>query len=536
MPETVPIQYGDLFEFLEDYRASISQLQYGIAPGSVQEGEDVALAVAVPILEEVITLYGQAGEGEGGGAAVHIDPEAGDGMSRLEGFYRFVGQVVESMLVSGRFQVTGQWAAGGGAAAVAQGVAKASGSSANSLDDASGPAQMEGDVSEKALTEVLMELYRTKARGVLEIHSEAGRRVAYVDKGGIVQWASDPIVQDDCLGVLLAKATKIDQLQLRKSLEMMNETGQQQGQCFIDMGVLTFPQLVVSLMTQVELITRGVMRSDTGTYAFHPQPKLAKSFITPPMKAAAFLFAYFRKRFGMASTVELDQLVIKDMDRYTLLAKDVPVGDMKLKKPEQRFLEIVGGKSYRFREIFTVSNMGRVTTLQALLTLMELGMLTFVEGEDINQRIAELTTKLNTKLYNLDGANPFDALEIHWTSLDHQVKTGYDSLKTEWTRFGRNTQLPPEVEEKRTQILAALDNAFAAIGQKSKRVLVRKEHFEDQQHDFSAELLFKQGEMLMVRGEWKEVLDCLEKATELMPRDGKYRQLLQVARSKAGGA
>jgi hypothetical protein len=209
---------------------------------------------------------------------------------------------------------------------------------------------------------------------------------------------------------------------------------------------------------------------------------------------------------------------------------------MKLKKPEQRFLQIVGGKSYRFREIFTVSNMGRVTTLQALLTLMELGMLTFVEGEDINQRIAELTKKLNTKLYNLDGANPFDTLEIHWTSLDHQVKTGYDSLKTEWTRFGRNTQLPPEVEEKRTQILAALDNAFAAIGQKSKRVLVRKEHFEDQQHDFSAELLFKQGEMLMVRGEWKQVLDCLEKATELMPRDGKYRQLLQVARSKAAGA
>ncbi len=530
MPETVPIQYGDLFEFLEDYRSSISQLQYTVsADGAVQKGEDVALAVAVPVLEEVVTLYGQVGGGADGAVAIQIDPEAGDGMSRLEGFYRFVGQVVESMLVSGRFQVTGQYASGSGAPA--PGSAHAPAASA----DLSGEALLSGKVDEKSMTELLMELYRTKARGVLEIKSEAGRRLAYVDKGGIVQWASDPIIQDECLGVLLAKAKKIDQSQLRESLELMNSTGQQQGQCFIDMGVLTFPQLVVSLMTQVDLITRTIMRGSDGTFAFHAQQKLDKEFITPPMKAAAFLYAFFRKRFAQASTVELDGMVVDFMDRYTVLAKDVPIGDMKLKKPELRFLEIVGARSYRSREIFTVSNMGRASTLQALMTLLELDMLSFVEGEDTAQRLAGFQKKLSAKINSLDGANPFDVLEIHWTSLDRQFKEGYEKSRTEWERFGRGMKFPPEVEAMRGRILESLAAAYERVGEKKKRVLVRKEYFEDQQHEFSADLLFKQGDMLMVRGRWDEVIECFEKASELMPRDGKYKQMLQLARSKKAG-
>lgn len=533
MPETVPIQYDDLFEFLEDYRASFSQLQYPVMPGAVQEGDEVTLAVAVPVLEEVISLYGRAGGAEAEGQPVHIDPEAGDGMHRLEGFYRFVGQVVESMLVSGRFQVTGQWGAGGPSTATASTTGAASAAPSVAL----GQAQLQGEVNEASMTELLMELYRTKARGVIEIQSEAGRRMAYVDKGGIVQWASDPIIQDECLGVLLAKAKKIDQTQLRRSLELMNETGQQQGQCFIDMGVLTFPQLVVSLMTQVELVARGVMRSGEGTYAFYPRETLDKSFITPPMKAGAFLYAYYRRRFAALPTSDLESRVQEHLDRYTVLAKDVPVGDMKLKKPEQRFLQIVGSRSYRFREIFTVSNMGRAATLQALLTLIELGMFEFVEGEDTEQRLDGYRKRLTKKVYNLEGANPFDVLELHWTSLDREVEAGYEGLKNEWTRFGRGMTFPSDMEAMRKKILDALEAAYGQIGQKRKRVLVRKEHFEDQQHEFSADLLFKQGEMLMVRGQWDEVIACFEKASELMPRDGKYKQMLQIARSKkaAGG-
>jgi hypothetical protein len=525
VPETVPIQYGDLFEFLEDYRASISQLQYSL-PAAVRsrKGDDIALAVAVPILEEVITLYGRIGDG-----GIHIDPESGDGMSRLEGFYRFVGQVVESMLVSGRFQVTGQWAAGGAAGAV--GAAAAAGETP-SPDVPVGQALLSGDLNEKSLTSLLMELYRTKARGILEITSDAGKRVAYVDKGGIVQWASDPIVQEECLGVLLARAKKIDKGQLRKSLELMNSTGQQQGQCFIDMGVLTFPQLVVSLMTQVELITRGIMRSPAGTYAFHPLAKLSKSYVTPPMKAAAFLFSYYRKAFTNVSAQTLDDRVAGYMDRYTVLAKDVPIGDMKLKKKEAKFLSIIGARSYRFREIFTVSNLGRAVTLQALLTLIELEMLQFVEGEDLVQRLEGFEKSLKAKILSMDEASPFDILELHWTSLDHQVKEGYETRISEWKRFGRGTELPPELEAMRKKILDTLDVAYGAIGETGKRVLIRKRYYEEQQHEFSADLLFAQGEMLMVRGRWDDVIDCFSKASELRPREGRYKQMLNVARNK----
>jgi hypothetical protein len=84
----------------------------------------------------------------------------------------------------------------------------------------------------------------------------------------------------------------------------------------------------------------------------------------------------------------------------------------------------------------------------------------------------------------------------------------------------------------RKKILDTLDVAYGAIGETGKRVLIRKRYYEEQQHEFSADLLFAQGEMLMVRGRWDDVIDCFSKASELRPREGRYKQMLNVARNK----
>ena len=110
MPYSVPIQYADLFEFLEDYRANVGQLSYTVpATQPLMPGEEVAIQFMVPVLEEVVTVFGRVTSPMGEFAAVQLDGQ-GDGVARLEGFYRFVGKLVESLLYSGRFKVSGQWA------------------------------------------------------------------------------------------------------------------------------------------------------------------------------------------------------------------------------------------------------------------------------------------------------------------------------------------------------------------------------------------------------------------------------------------
>ena len=541
MPISVPIAYGDLFEFLEDYRQHLGQLQYTVKTDErAKVGDDVTLMIDVPVMNERVSVHGRVMAPMKGMVGLQLSQEDG-GLAQLEGFYRFIGQVVEQMLVSGRFKVVGQWedgaapvyAAGAGGAQPAQQAAAA----ASEYPDPAmlGPAERTGEATLEALTELLMTLYSESANGVLEFKSEEGRRLAYVKKGGIVQFINDPVVEEECLGALLARAGRLTREQLNASLQMMNDTGEKQGQCLIEMGVLTFPQLVMSLMTQVEIIARNVLKAGSGTWGWWPLPNLPSSFVTPPMKTPGFLYGYYKKYFATMSKDITAERAGAVMDKYCVLSKTVNWGDMRLKKAELRFMEILGGKSWRFREVFTVSNLGRGTTEQILLALLEMGMLTIVEEEDRGQVEQRWRDQLSKKLLFMKDQNPFEVLEVHWTSRTEQVEEAYKRMRTEYENFGKGTPLPEDVDATRRGILEQIEGAYRALHQTAIRQETRKKYFEPMQHDFSADLLFRQGEMLMVRHQWANALENFERAIELMPNEGKYRKFREMARQQRGG-
>ena len=540
MPVSVPIQYDDLFEFLEDYRSSISQLQYTIPVDEpLNSGDEVAVQFTVPVLGEVVTAYGTVGEVDDEAADVNLDPDAGDGIPQLEGFYRFVGSLVEAMLTSGRFKVTGQWAEGAqpmvpaGASQAAVAAAMADGKKFDTA--ALGEPASAGQVEEVQMTELLMDLYQRRATGVLEVRSETGRRLGWMKQGGFVQWENDPVIEEECLGVLLTRAGKLTEEQLKASLARMNETGQRQGECLIESGALTFPQLVMSLMTQAEIVTRNVFAMKDGSWSWYPLETLPGDFVTPPMKTPGFLFGYYKRRVTQTSKSDIEKMQVPLMDQYTILREGVNWDDLRLKKTEMGLIDILSKKSYRYREIFSVSNMGRGPTIQVLLALVQLGVLGFVESEDAEQVMERLRGQLETKLNHQMEQNPFEMLEVHWTSRTDAVKQSYARMKDEYARFGKGRELAPDVEERRLKILANIEKAFKRLNEKTIRQETRKQYYEVQQHDFSADLLFRQGEMLLMRKKYADAIDNLERACELMPTIGKYRQMLQQAKRESGG-
>lgn len=534
MPETVSIQYGDLFEFLEDYRTNISQLSYsvGMPTTPLEVGDDVVLQITVPVMDEVVAVHGRVMAPMGDRAGLQLNPDDGDGLPRLEGFYRFVGRLVESMLVSGRFKVTGQWASGAAPAGAPRAAAAPAGAPAppSALDLPA--ASLNGTMGRKELTELFMQLYREKAMGVLQVQGPQGLRRAWMKQGGIVAWESEPVIEEECLGVLLARAGKITEEQLKQTLQMMNETGMKQGECLIEMGVFTFPQVVMSLMTQVELITRNVFSEGTGTWSFHPMPALLQDFVTPPLKSPGFLFKFFKRHFSTMPADELTALEAPLMDRYTVLS-DYNWDDFRLSKTERALVDILSKRSRRYRQMFSVSNVGRAATTQLLLALIEVGGLRFQDAEDEAQVFGRLRQELELKLTYQREQNPFERLEVHWTSRTPQVEEGYERIRKEYENYGRNANLPPEIDALRNEILANVDEAFEALKDVPRRQAERKKYFEPQQHEFSADLLFRQGEMLMVRQKWPEVIDGFERAIELMPNIPKYRQFLKQAKAKA---
>jgi tetratricopeptide (TPR) repeat protein len=260
---------------------------------------------------------------------------------------------------------------------------------------------------------------------------------------------------------------------------------------------------------------------------------LEQDFATPPMKAPGFLFRYFQKRFATMAEAELQRRQDPLMDRYTVLAKDLQWDDLRLKKDERRFIDILGERSWRFREVFTVSNFGRAATTQLLLALIELGALGFVDTEDARQTHDRWRKQLGLKWDNMENQNPFEVLEIHWTSRTSQVEAAFARLKKEYEGFGRGQALPEDLDALRLRILDKVTRSWEAVRDTARRQEERKKHYEPQQLEFSAELLFKQGEMLIVRGRWPEVIDNFERAVELMPNVSKYKQFLENARRQS---
>ena len=534
-PVRTSLSYGDLFEFLEDYRTNLKQLTSTVpVPRPVRVGDDVAVAVRVPVFETDVVVQGRVMAPMGNQAGLQLD-SADAGLKQLEEHYAFLGRLVKELLVSGRFQVTGQWADGAAPVAAAGAAPRRA---AGLVDPATlGAPSKEGSLDRDSMTALLMDLHSRQTTGVIEMRIGTQRRLAYLKGGGIVQYVNDPVVERECLGVLLARAGRLTPEQLEESLEKMNQTGEQQGQVLIQMGLLSFPQLVMSLMTQVEIVTRGILGADEGgTWRFWELSELPSTVVTPPMKTAAFLFDFHKKRYKSLPREVLQNQLEPLLDQFCKLGPNVNWEDMRLKKAEARLVEILAERSYRFREVFSVSNLNRGATEEVLLALQDLGLLEIEAEEDTTQVHDRWLAELEKKALFMRDQNPFERLEAHWTSRTKHIEAAYQRMKAEYEGFGRGKKLPPRVDELRKEILGHIEEAYRALATTAARQETRKQHYEAMQHEFSADLLFKQGEMLMVRERWADALDNFERAIELNPREPKFRKFRDMVAGRAGGA
>ncbi len=554
--------FDSLFEFLDTYRADIGDGYVGVAveEGSPSSGMACSVTLHVPAFEEEVTIAGEVVDVLDDGVVVRLD-DAGEGFERLAWMFDLCGRVIEQMLATGRFKVAGRPSAGrigdagrpagelpageqpaagdGGPETSAQTTAPETGAAAGAVlgaADADGvPPGMEpdasGELDQEVIIRLMMDAYRERFTGVLRIDHPLGTSTVFFDKGGPVRVADDPVVVEECLGVLLQRAGRIDEAQLKASLEMMNETGKLQGECLIEMGLLTFPVLVMALMKQTQMKMLRLYEQAEGRYARYPLERHRQTHITPPLKVPGILYKTLRARYEEMAGHELAEIQRPKMDLYSRITLDFPVDDLQLKRSETEFLEILSSRSYRLREIYTVSNMGRRLTAVNLMALLDLGILVLQADEDTAQVIEKLHDQLDDKLRTMEEQNHFERLELHWSARDDDVEKGYSRLREKWESIGGQVDLPEEHRRMQQQVLDALRESYEALRRAPERQEYRREVYEAQQIAFSADIFFRQGEMLMIKKRWPEVLDNFQRAAELRPDVRKYANAVKAARS-----
>jgi hypothetical protein len=551
------LRYPDLTTFLVAYPSTLG-VNALVLPGHTLDGEpapELKVDLVLPVVGRVGPLVGQvvAAMPDGGVALriVETPPQVAAAVQQLLG----LAEQVKGWLVTSGQLVPPTTAAtvsaeevaglrvrirelearvalgGGGGAGTSTGApeARVRGLGVPTV----GAPTLSGDLVDRSLRDALMALAVEKQTGMLSLTRPDGRvRYGFWSKGGPVAWRTEPVEEQEVLGMLLFRAGSLTKEQLAESLAIMERTGSRQGEALIEMGVCTFPQLVLMLQKQADFVLQRALREREGTWTFHLLDELPERFLTPPIRVASTLYRALLAHTREMPAQELAALLRPWLDHYVAVVPGVErtFDEMKLTAEEQQFVQIIQRTPYRLREIFSVSSLSRSQTASALWCLYDLNLLEMrAESSGVREKerfVADLASRrLNSRAKTL-----FERLDLHWICSSTDVETNYKRLKAEWpvalaTRHG---------EEHRAVLLeinTAMDEAFAVLSVDAKRREYRSSIIEKSKIDQSAEMLSKKGEMAIMKAASREALDCFNKALELAPGNAEYREGLNRSRN-----
>jgi hypothetical protein len=356
-------------------------------------------------------------------------------------------------------------------------------------------------------------------------------RYGFWDRGGPVGWRTDPLAEDEVLGTLLFQAKQVTKEQVQESLELMEQTGSRQGEAMVQMGIMTYPQLVMVLGKQNEFVLQRVMQDRKGEWFFHLLPSLPEQFLAPAIKVPSLLFRALYSRARDLNSKELASLLAPRLDQYLSLDEDSKqvLAEMKFLKKERGLVDVIASSSWRLRELYSVSPLSRAITSAAIWALDEMGFLEFDETEDLERYLARVAGRIARKKAQLRDSH-FGVLEIHWICLIEDIEESYRRLKEEF-KASRFHDLSEENLQDLTRINERIEEAYAEIHNDRSRRVYRATVIEKDSIVQSAELLGKQGEMAIMRNDRREAVGCFAKASELVPAEARFRDGLQRASS-----
>jgi tetratricopeptide (TPR) repeat protein len=400
-------------------------------------------------------------------------------------------------------------------------------------DVSSAAAKVTGSLGDRSLQDAVLRAAVERWTGLLTLTLDDGRtRYGFWNKGGPVAFRTDPVAEDEVLGVLLFQAGQITKEQLGASLERMKESGQRQGEAFIDMGLMTFSQLIMVLGKQAEFVFSRLLAEVSGTWSFHDLDVLPEQYLPPPARAPSLIYRALLSRARAMPAAELASAHRDNIDQYIKFnAELVPVlADIQFDANERKLLGILRGRTWRMREAFSVSPISRQATACVLWALMEMGFLGFERTEDRERYLRRLTEQVSRKTRQLANCTHFDTLEVHWISLPAEIQSAHQRLLEEYD--------PAQYEDPPGELIRAMEfvrqrlgEAYAVLSSDDRRRTYRKELLEPMMIRQSAELLSKKGEMAIMRKDRREAMTCFAKALELQPGNPAYREGMQRART-----
>ncbi|MEM6370999.1 MAG: DUF4388 domain-containing protein [Myxococcota bacterium] len=384
-------------------------------------------------------------------------------------------------------------------------------------------------------------LAREKQTGVLEIHRAEGTSCQiYFYQGDVAFVEVKPFEESVSLGRILIAQKKVNETGLREALERARGSHRLLGRMLILLGIIKRGELVAALREQCRAKIDATFGWSAGRYAWGPwrdPPGEADLVVT---RSLGVLARHVRVLLEHTSGRDLELLfgsgmagvmVVQDLDRLATT--------LQLQPKELRFLELQLDGKRSVHDAVTGSPIGRLGALRLLATCLALGLARFTDdsqsmdledsaGPASGSKEADLEAQLQEELTRLEGSNHFDVLGVHWSSHQRSYREAWERRRSAYDRKNY-AEAPEKLEALAAKIRACIDAAYEAIKSEGPRSAYRRRLFDSTERQYAADMLVKQGEIALMRGDRVRALESFETALELHPSQ-KVKALLTQAR------
>lgn len=411
---------------------------------------------------------------------------------------------------------------------------------------------LKGNLKNISLSKLLAHLNHMRKTGTLKIETPIFTKKVYLVKGDAIFASST--YEDDRLGEMLIKTGKITMEQYDRSVELLKQTKKRQGAILVELGYITPKDLFWGVKFQVKEIIYSLFQLEDAEYEFIEDEIPQNEVITLKMSMGNLIYEGV-KRIDNWTRIRKE---MPDTDTILKLSKNPATlfQDIELTPQDKKMLTMVDGKK-TIKDLINSSWIGSFEAMKILYVLWSIGILEpkeLVEKpieeietlsiDDILQPVSEeeeVFKRRVEKVYStLNTLTPYELLEVDRTIDEENLIKNYYRLSKEFHPDRYFLSGDPSLKDKLSIIFDAITNAYnrlkEEISSKEKEYVAAtktdKEKVLDLSNKEESEKQFKKGIEEFKKGNFRESVECLKRATKLQPDNAKYWNYLSLSLTK----
>lgn len=201
---------------------------------------------------------------------------------------------------------------------------------------------------------------------------------------------------------------------------------------------------------------------------------------------------------------DLNRAPVIRADRKPILRR------LPLQQREQRMIDAQLDGEHSGNFLIDHGGLGKHTAASLLMMLSVFDLLAWEDPE--RQRAASLTDALEAFADRVERVNYFDALGVHWSTADGEIRERYRKAQQEYGEGSVNHGTNPQACDR---IRKRLEEAFDCLSNAERRTSCRKVTYGDLDFEAATQLAEARGESLALRGRAREALASQNAAKEL---------------------